>query len=135
MTKNRFEALLIALGMLVVTTSHASATETKVTEWVKYAEEANGDLYFYDQLRVEKIGALRQVWNGIQYKTSLMGAFSFVSLLEIDCAGRTEKTLQSTFFSDKHWERAAMKTNTKVSENREIEAGSTMERLAEIVCD
>lgn len=100
-----------------------------------YAETANGNLFFYDVSRVERIDALRRVWNGIRYKTSLMGAFSFESLLEIDCSSRTEKTLQSTFFSDKNWETAAMKTDTSVSAARQIEVGSEMEQLADIVCD
>lgn len=135
MIEARLEAVWIALVILVVAKGNALATETKSTEWVTYAEETNGDRYFYDPLRVHKNGAVRQVWNGIQYKTSLMGAFSFRSLLEIDCSERTEKTLQYTFFSDKHWERAAMKTNMKVSENRSIVAGSTTDRLAKIVCN
>ena len=127
--------MLIAIAVSTAATSDASAIDSEKNEWVNYAEVANGDLYFYDPSRVEKIGTMRRVWNGVRYKTSLMGAFSFLSLLEIDCSKRTEKTLQSTFFTDKHWERAAMKTNTKETANRQIEAGSTVERLAELVCD
>ena len=100
-----------------------------------YSEQANGDLYFYDPSRVEKFESSRRVWNGIRYKTSLMGAFSFLSLLEIDCANRTEKTLQSTFFSDKNWEQAAMKTDRSESAKRQIKEDSSVERLADIVCD
>lgn len=100
-----------------------------------YTEAANGDVYFYDTSRIEKTDTLRHVWNGIRYKTSLMGAFSFVSLLEINCSNRTETTLQSTFFSDANWENAAMKTDTSKSATRRIEAGSTVEQLANIVCN
>ncbi len=127
-------AVLMALAMSSAPTSDALATGTADRDWIKYAEEANGNLHFYDRSRVEQIDAVWRVWNGIRYKTSLMGAFSFNSLLEIDCSSRTEKTLQSTFFSDKNWEQAAMKTDTTVSANRQIEAGSTIERLADIVC-
>lgn len=134
---NRTETFagVLALAASIVPPSDAAASDGADNGWVKYAEEANGDLYFYDPSRIEPIDAMRRVWNGIQYKTSLMGAFSFNSLLEIDCSNRTEKTLQSTFFSDKNWEQAAMKTDTTVSENRQIEAGSTMDRLADLVCD
>ena len=135
MNRVRTAGLLIAIAVSTAATSDASAIDSEKNEWVNYAEVANGDLYFYDPSRVEKIGTMRRVWNGVRYKTSLMGAFSFLSLLEIDCSKRTEKTLQSTFFTDKHWERAAMKTNTKETANRQIEAGSTVERLAELVCD
>lgn len=100
-----------------------------------YSEQANGDLYFFDPLHVEETDAVRRVWSRIRYKTSLMGALSFQSLLEIDCANRTEKTLQSTFFSDRNWEQAAMATDTTETETRQIEAGSAMERLADIVCE
>ncbi len=103
--------------------------------WVTYATEANGDVHVYDPSRVEETGTLRRVWTGIRYKTSVMGASSFLSLVEIDCSERTEKTLQSTFFTDKHWERPAMKTDTSETSKREIEAGSTRDNLAEIVCD
>ncbi len=126
---------MIVLAASTAATRDASATGSEENEWVNYSEAANGDLYFYDAARVDKAGAVRQVWNGIQYKTSLMGAFSFMSLLEIDCSGRTEKTLQSTFYSDKEWERAAMKTDTTETAIRQIKTGSTTERLAEIVCD
>ena len=130
----RLATLLIVSAALAVTNGDAFAGSAADGEWVMYAEEANGNLHFYDPSRVEKIDALRLVWSGVQYKTSLMGAFSFLNLLEIDCSNRTEKTLQSTFYSDKHWERPAMKTDTSETANRQIEAGSTMERLAAIVC-
>lgn len=135
MKRNCIALLLIALAATTATTSDASDTNTEGSEWVNYAKLANGDLYFYDQSRVEESDTLRRVWNGIQYKTSLMGAFSFSSLLEIECSDRTEKTLQRTFYSDKNWENAAMQTDTSVSKNSKIEAGSTTERLADIVCE
>lgn len=135
MKRSGIAAILISFAVLTVTARGASATSTEQNEWIKYSEQGNGDLYFYDRSRVEKFDALRHVWNGIRYKTSLMGAFSFLSLLEIDCSNRTQKTLQSTFYSDRNWEKAAMKTDTSESAKRHIEAGSTMERLTDIVCD
>ncbi|MEL7258914.1 MAG: surface-adhesin E family protein [Pseudomonadota bacterium] len=126
---------MIACAASTAAMSSASSTSAEETQWVEYAEEANGDLYFYDISRIEKTGSVRRVWSGIRYKTPRMSAFSFMSLLEIDCSNRTEKTLQSTFFTDKNWERAAMKTDTTETENRQIETESAIERLANIVCD
>ena len=99
-----------------------------------YTQGSNGDVHFYDPGRVEKIDALRRVWNGVRYKTSVMGASSFLSLLEIDCSERTEKVLQSTFFTDKHWKKPAMSTDTREKPKRQISVGSATERLTEILC-
>ena len=100
-----------------------------------YAQESNGDVHFYDTSRVERIDTLRRVWNGVRYKTSVMGASSYLSLLEIDCAERTEQILQSTFFTDKHWKEPAMMTDTTEKPKRQIVVGSATERLTEILCD
>ena len=135
MNRTRVVAFLIVSAASTITTSDASATSAGQSEWVMYAEEANGDLYFYDRSRVEKTDNLRRVWNGIRYKTSVMGAFSFLSLLEIDCSERTEKTLQSTFFTDENWEKAAMKTDMSEKQKTQIAVGSTTDHLTEIVCD
>ena len=103
-------------------------------KWIKYAEQANGDVIFYDQSRVKSLGTLRHVWNGVRYKTSVMGASSFLSLLEIDCRKRTEKILESTFFTDKNWEKAAMQKDMAAKKKTQITVGSATERLAEKVC-
>ncbi len=100
-----------------------------------YAQEANGDAHFYDPSRVEEIDSLRRVWNGVRYKTSVMGAASFLSLLEIDCTERTEKMLQSTFFTDRNWEKPAMATDMAEKPKRQIEVGSVTEQLTEVLCD
>lgn len=135
MIRTRLAAFLIIFAASVVITSDTSAVRAGDSEWVMYAQEANGDVYFYDPSRVEKIGSLRHVWNGVQYKTSVMGASSFLSLLEIDCPERTEKILQSTFFTDKHWEKAAMKTNTAEKPKTHITIGSTTDRLTDLICN
>ncbi|MDH5528672.1 MAG: hypothetical protein OEY05_01425 [Paracoccaceae bacterium] len=131
----RFAAFLIISAAVAATNGNALASDAGDDEWIIYAEKANGDLYFYDPSRVQRSSTLRHVWNGIRYKTSVMGASSFLSLLEIDCSERTQRTLQSTFFTDAHWENAAMKTDTKEKPKKEIAVGSTTERLAQIVCD
>ena len=135
MKRHGIAAFLIALAASTFAMRDASATSPEQAEWVQYAEKANGDLYFFDRSRVEEFGASRRVWSGIRYKTSLMGAFSFLSLLEVDCINRTEQTLQSTFYSDENWEHAAMKTDTSVSAKRQIKEGSAIDRLADVLCE
>jgi len=136
MIKNRLVALfLICATASIVMTGGASAADAPEDEWLQYAQKLNGDLYFFDPSRVERNGNLRRVWSGIRYGTSVMGASSYLSLLEIDCSERTERTLQSTFFTDKHWKKPAMTTDTKEKPKRRILAGSEAERLVEILCD
>lgn len=135
MFRPKLATLIVFSAALTAATTGASASGGGEKEWVMYAEEPNGNLLFYDRARVEEIDTLRRVWNGVRYKTSLMGAFSFLSLVEIDCSEGTEKTLQSTFFSDENWEKAAMATDTSVKPKTKIAAGSTMEHLANLVCD
>ncbi|MEM7224116.1 MAG: surface-adhesin E family protein [Pseudomonadota bacterium] len=135
MNKTMLAVFLICSAASTVTTSEASAAGAGEGEWVIYAEPLNGDVYLYDTSRVEKIDRLRRVWSGIRYKTSVMGASSYLSLLEIDCSERTEKTLQSTFFTDKHWKKPAMGTDTSEKPKRQIVVGSATERLTEVLCD
>ena len=135
MNGTRLATLLFVSAALAATHYNALANAAGDVEWVMYAEKANGDRYFYDPSRVERINTLRHVWDGVRYKTSVMGASSFLSLLEINCSERTQRVLQSTFFTDEHWENAAMKTDTKEKPKRGIAAGSTTERLAQLVCD
>ncbi len=135
MNKTTIAAFLIYSAASTITTSEASATGAGEGEWVMYAQESNGDVHFYDTSRIETIDTLRRVWNGVRYKTSVMGASSYLSLLEIDCAERTEKVLQSTFFTDKHWKKPAMSTDTREKPKRQVSAGSATERLTEILCD
>lgn len=135
MYRTRLTTLLIVSVASTFTTLNASIAGDSEGDWIQYAEEANGDLYFYNRSPVEQTDTMRRVWNGIRYKTSLMGAFSFSSLVEIDCVESTEKTLQSTFFSDKNWEKAAMATDTREKPKKPIVTESPMERLKEIMCD
>ncbi|MDW3223621.1 MAG: hypothetical protein R8G34_12185 [Paracoccaceae bacterium] len=135
MNRTWLAAFLIVCAASSVATSDTSATGAGESEWVMYAQEANGDVYFFDPSRVERTNTLRHVWNGVRYKTSVMGASSFLSLLEIDCSEWTEKVLQSTFFTDKDWQKAAMKTDTTEKPKNPIAGGSTTERLSRILCD
>lgn len=135
MKGKKLAPLLIVSAALAVTNGSAKANSPRDGDWVIYAEKANGDLHYYDPSRVEKVDTLRHVWDGVRYKTSVMGAFSFLSLVEIDCSERSQRILQSTFFTDDNWENAAMKTDTKAKPKTRIAVGSTIERLAQMVCD
>lgn len=102
--------------------------------WVEYSTRANGDVYFFDDARVQKDGNLVKVWSRIRYKSSLMGASSYQSLIKIDCSEYSETTLQSTFYSDKNWTTPAMATNTREKPKVAIDANSATQRLANMLC-
>ena len=133
MTKNKLAAILICSVASAIAQSDASATGDG--EWRNFSEEPNGDVHFYDASRVKSISNLHRVWNRIRYKTSVMGASSYQSLLEIDCSERTERILQNTFFTDKHWKKPAMNTDMTEKPKRLIVKDSATERLFEILCD
>lgn len=105
-----------------------------MAEWVEYLKKANGDVFLFDSARVNKSGNLVTVWNRIRYNTSVMGASSYQNFMEIDCSERSETTLQSTFFIDKNWTTPAMATDNKKKPKVHINADSSTERLADIVC-
>jgi hypothetical protein len=105
-----------------------------MAQWAEYATAANGDVFYFDDARVQKDGNLVSVWNRIQYKTSVMGASSYQSLMNIDCSEHSETTLQSTFYTDKNWTTPAMATNTKKKPKRSIKENSATRRLATILC-
>ncbi|MBL93948.1 MAG: hypothetical protein CMF70_01430 [Magnetovibrio sp.] len=104
-------------------------------EWVEYSTRENGDIYFFDNARVQKDDNLLNVWNRIRYRSSVMGAWSYQSLMKIDCSKHTETTLQSTFYNDKNWSTPAMATDSKEKPKVYINADSPTERLTEILCN
>jgi len=57
-----------------------------VAEWVEYSTRPNGNVFYFDNARVLKTGNHLSVWNRVRYKTSLMGASSYQSFLNIDCS-------------------------------------------------
>ena len=99
-----------------------------------YSKRTNGDVYFYDNARVQKQGNLVTLWSRIRYKTSVMGASSYQSFIEIDCSEYSETTLQRTFYSDKNWTIRAMATDMTKKPKVTINANSASERLADILC-
>ncbi len=105
-----------------------------MAEWVEYSTRANGDIFFFDNARVEKSGDLVTVWNRVRYKTSVMGASSYQSLMRIDCSEYSETTLQRTFYSDENWTMPAMATDTRAKPEVTINARSATEGLANMLC-
>jgi hypothetical protein len=105
-----------------------------MAEWVEYSTRENGDVFFFDNARVEKNGDLVTVWNRVRYKTSVMGASSYQSLMRIDCSEFSETTLQRTFYSDENWTTPAMATDTREKPKVTINALSATERLANVLC-
>lgn len=109
-------------------------SNNSVADWVEYSTRANGDVYFFDDSRVQKSADQIKVWNRIRYKTSIMGASSYQSLMKIDCSDQAETTLQSTFYSDKDWSTPAMATNMKEKPKKNINKNSATKQLAELLC-
>ena len=105
-----------------------------MAEWVEYATKPNGDILFFDSARLEKNEDGIKVWTRVLYKTSVMGASSYQSLLNIECTSRYQTVLQNTFYSDKDWTTPAMATNTKAKPRKSIKENSTTDKLANILC-
>jgi len=106
-----------------------------MAEWVEYSTRPNGDVFFFDNERVEKNGNQISVWTRVRYKTSVMGASSYQSLLSLNCTEKSETELQSTFFSDDNWHKPAMATNTNAKPKKLVEPNSATDRLVNMLCE
>jgi len=102
--------------------------------WIEYSTESNGDVFFFDDTRVEQSGSQINVWTRIRYKTSVMGASSYQSFLALDCSENSEIVLQSTFFSDGEWKKPAMATNKNAKPKQYVQPNSASGRLVDILC-
>jgi len=91
-------------------------------------------MYFYDNERVEISGSQVLIWTRIRYKTSVMAASSYQSLLQLDCTENSERILQSTFYTDEDWNVPAMSTNTNAKPEKTILPESASQKLVEILC-
>lgn len=105
-----------------------------MAEWIEYSTQSNGDVYFYDDVRIEKIGNQISVWTRVRYKTSIMAASSYQSLLNLDCSENSETVLQSTFYTDKDWTTPAMATNTNAKPTILVTPNSATGQLIDILC-
>ena len=63
-----------------------------------------------------------------------MGAFSYQSLIRIDCTKFTETTLRNTFFTDKNWKIPAMATNMIETSKIKISKSSHTNILLDKLC-
>jgi hypothetical protein len=120
---------LLLLTLLLTVSSGA------VAGWIEYSVRSNGDIHFYDDTRIEKNGDEINIWTRIRYKTSVMAASSYQSLLRLDCSSNTETILQSTFFTDKDWAKPAMATNMNPKPVQAIQQNSASAQLASILCN
>ncbi|MFK8049722.1 MAG: surface-adhesin E family protein [Halioglobus sp.] len=105
-----------------------------LAEWTEFSTKSNGDVFYFDNARVEKNGDEISVWTRVRYKTSVMAASSFQSLLKLDCSENSETIVQSTFFTDKHWSNPAMATNTNVKPKTYVKENSATAQLIRILC-
>ncbi len=133
MAKNKTTAFLTCLVVSAIVAGQAPAAGDG--EWRTYSQELNGDVHFFDASRVEASASLRRAWSRVRYKTSVMGAQSYQSLLEIDCSAHMQRILQNTFFSDRHWREPAMNTDMTEKPKQAIPADSAAERLSIILCN
>lgn len=104
-------------------------------EWVEFSTKSNGDVFFFDNTRVKKNGNEISVWTRVRYKTSIMAASSYQSLLRLDCSENSETVIQSTFFTDKDWTKPAMATNTNAKPKKMVKGNSATEQLIGILCN
>jgi len=105
-----------------------------MADWIEFSTRPNGDVYFYDNTRLEKSGTLVNVWTRIRYKTSVMAASSYQSLLKLDCSEESETVLQNTFYTDKDWKKPAMATNMNVKPTNKVKPNSATGQLISILC-
>lgn len=112
-----------------------TVSSNSIAEWVEYSTMPNGDVYFYDNARVEKNDKLISIWTRIRYKNSVMAASSYQSFLRIDCSENSETILQSTFYTDRNWHTPAMATNTNAKPKKYIKENSAAARLVGVLCE
>ena len=107
---------------------------TVQADWIEFSTSSNGDVFYFDDARVDKYDREIQVWTRVRFKTSVMAASSYQSLLKLDCAENSETVLQSTFFTDKHWAKPAMATNTNAKPKTLVAENSATGQLIAILC-
>lgn len=106
-----------------------------MAEWIEYSTMPNGDVFLYDNARVERKDDQITVWTRIRYKTSVMAASSFQSLSKLDCKESSETVLQSTFYTDRNWKKPAMATNTNAKPKTLVKPDSANWPLVLILCN
>ncbi len=105
-----------------------------MAEWIEYSTRSNGDVFFFDNARIDTNGNQISVWTRVRYKTSVMGASSYQSFLRLDCSENSETVLQSTFYSDRDWHKPAMATNFEAKPKTVVKPNSATWQLVSILC-
>ena len=105
-----------------------------LAEWTEFSTKSNGDVYYFDNSRVEKQGSEITVWTRVRYKSPIMAASSYQSILRLDCSENSETVVQSTFFTDKDWLKPAMATNTNAKPKVFVKDNSITWQLISILC-
>ncbi len=105
-----------------------------LAEWTEFSTKSNGDVHYFDNARVEMKGGEISVWTRVRYKTSVMAASSYQSLLRLDCSENSETILQSTFFTDSDWSKPAMATNKNAKPTVYVKDDSVTGQLISILC-
>lgn len=108
--------------------------KTAKSAWTEFSTRSNGDVFFFDDTRVEKDSDQISVWVRIRYKTSIMAAASYQNLTRLDCSENSETILQDTFYTDKDWTKPAMATNTNAKPKKTVQKNSAMAQLINILC-
>lgn len=111
-----------------------SFSSIAMADWIEYSTKSNGDVFYFDDARVEKNGNEISVWTRVRFNQSVMAASSFQSHLKLDCAQKSEIVLQSTFFTDNDWTEPAMATNTNAKPKTSIKDNSPSGQLISILC-
>ncbi len=109
-------------------------SSTVTAEWIEYSTKSNGDVFLFDSERVEKNGNEITIWTRVRFKTSIMAASSYQSLIKIDCSENSVIEVQSTFYTDRDWIKPAMATNTNEKPKTAIKQNSETQQLADILC-
>jgi hypothetical protein len=103
-------------------------------ECIEFSTRPNGNVHFFDDARIERSGSQISVWTRVRYKTSVMAASSYQSLVRLDCTENSETIVQDTFFTDKDWAKPAMATNTNEKPTVPVRENSATQELMSILC-
>jgi len=93
-------------------------------EWIEYSTKPNGDVFYFDSARVETSGNQMTVWTRVRYKTSVMAASSYQSLVRLDCSEKSETV----------WSKPAMATNTNPQPKKSVKPESPTGLLINLLC-
>lgn len=129
--------VLLTVCLILGGASARSATSDtdSPSDWQPYHQRNNGDAFFYDRRSVVRQGDRIQVERRVRFRASLMGAYSYQELLEIDCKQLKERALRKAFFSDPQWRIPAMAPDTSQQPFLRIDETSPTRQLVDVFCE